>query len=46
LAAGDRAGFEAMLRQAISIATGHPSLANALMRERAQWLLDSADDRF
>ena len=46
LAAGDRADFEAMLRQAISIATGHPSLANALMRERAQWLLDSADDRF
>ena len=46
LAAGDRVGFEAMLRQAISIATGHPSLANALMRERAQWLLDSADDRF
>jgi len=46
LAVGDRAGFEALLRQAISIATAHPSLANALMRERAQWLLASADDRF
>ena len=46
LAAGDRTGFEAMLRQAIGIANGHPSLANALMRERAQWLLASADDRF
>ena len=46
LAAGDRAGFDALLQQAIAIATAHPNLANALMRERAQWLLDSADDRF
>lgn len=46
LAAGDRASFEAQLQQAITIATNHPSLANALMRERAQWLLASADDRF
>ena len=46
LAAGDRAGFDALLRQAIAIASAHPSLANAVMRERAQWLIDSADDRF
>jgi len=46
LAAGDRASFEAQLKQAITIATVYPSLANALMRERAQWLLASADDRF
>ncbi len=46
LAAGDRASFDALLRQAIAIATAHPNLANAVMRERAQWLIDSADDRF
>jgi predicted anti-sigma-YlaC factor YlaD len=44
--AGDRPRFEALLRQAIAAADKHPSLANAVMRERAQWLLDSADDLF
>ncbi len=44
--AGDRPRFEALLRQAVSAAHAHPSLANAVMRERAQWLLDTADDLF
>lgn len=44
--AGDRPRFEALLRQAIAAADTHPSLANAVMRERAQWLLDTADDLF
>ena len=43
---GDRAGFEALLRQAIAISTRHPSLENTLLRERAQWLLETLDDRF
>jgi predicted anti-sigma-YlaC factor YlaD len=46
LPAGDRAGFESLLHQAIAIAAAQPSLANAVMRERAQWLLTTADDRF
>ena len=43
---GDRAGFEALLRQALAVAASHPDLQNAVMRERAEWLLDSADDLF
>jgi hypothetical protein len=46
LAAGDRPAFEALLRQALAVSASHPDLANAAMRERAQWLLDTADDRF
>ena len=42
----DRAAFEALLRQALTVAAQHPNLANAVMRERAQWLLDTLDDRF
>ena len=44
--AGDRPRFEALLRQALAAADAHPNLANAVMRERAQWLLDTADDLF
>ena len=46
LPAGDRPGFEALLRQALAAAAAHPGLANAAMAERAQWLLDNADDLF
>ncbi len=46
LPAGDRAAFEALLQQALAIAGAHPDLQNAVMRERAQWLLASAEDLF
>lgn len=42
--AGDRPAFEALLRQALAVPGN--SLGNQLMRQRAQWLLDSADDLF
>jgi hypothetical protein len=43
---GDRPAFERLLRQALAASATHPDLGNQVMRERAQWLLDSADDRF
>lgn len=46
LPAGDRAGFERLLQQAVTISAANPSLANAVMRERALWLLEVADDLF
>lgn len=46
LPAGDRPAFEALLRQALVIAAARRDLNNEVMRQRAQWLLDSADDRF
>jgi hypothetical protein len=46
LPAGDRPRFESLLREAIAIGNARRNLANEVMRERAQWLLDSADDRF
>ncbi len=46
LPAGDRAAFAALLRQAIAAGQAQPDLANLALLERAQWLLDSADDRF
>jgi predicted anti-sigma-YlaC factor YlaD len=46
LPAADRAGFDALLRQALAVATAHPDMQNAVMRERAQWLLGNADDLF
>jgi hypothetical protein len=46
LGVGDRAEFEALLRQALVAADAKRDLGNTLMRERAQWLLDTADDRF
>lgn len=46
LAAGDRAGFEALLRQALAVAETRRDLANEVARERARWLLETIDDRF
>jgi predicted anti-sigma-YlaC factor YlaD len=43
---GDRATFERLLREALAAADGRKDLANAVMRERALWLLQTADDRF
>lgn len=47
--AGDKDAFLALLRQAESIkdAPGSPrALANEVMRRRARWLIDNADDLF
>ena len=46
LPAGDRPAFEALLQQALAVAAAHPGLQNAVMRERAEWLLAMADDLF
>lgn len=46
LSSGDRASFEALLQQALAISAAHRDLGNEVMRERAQWLLDTVDDRF
>lgn len=44
--AGDRAAFEALLRQAIAVGAPTRALRETLMVERAHWLLDRADDLF
>lgn len=44
--AGDRAAFEALLQQSLAAANNRRDLPNEVMRERAQWLLDSAGDIF
>lgn len=46
LPAGDRPAFEALLQQALDVNARKPNLQNAVMRERAQWLLASAGDLF
>jgi hypothetical protein len=49
LPAGDRAQFEALLRQALAVQDAPDSpltLQNEVMRRRAAWLLDQADDLF
>ena len=46
LPAGDRAAFEALLRKALVAGATRRNLQNEIMRERAQWLLDTADDLF
>lgn len=46
LPAGDRALFESLLRQAIAVRDAHRNLNNEALAERAQWLLDTAEDRF
>jgi predicted anti-sigma-YlaC factor YlaD len=43
---GDRLEFEALLHQALAVSDANPNIQNAVMRERAQWLLASADDLF
>jgi hypothetical protein len=45
-AAGDRPAFEALLQQALTVSAKRNDLASQIMRQRAQWLLDSADDLF
>lgn len=46
LPAGDRPRFEALLQRALQVAQSHRNLSNEVMRERAQWLLLTIDDRF
>lgn len=46
LPAGDRAAFEELLKQALTISTANPDLTNSVMRERSLWLLETADDLF
>jgi predicted anti-sigma-YlaC factor YlaD len=46
LPAGHRAAFEALLRKALVAGVNRPNLQNEIMRGRAQWLLDTADDLF
>lgn len=46
LPAGDRAAFDALLRRALVASDTRRDLPNEVMRERAQWLLESADDLF
>ncbi|MCF8167167.1 MAG: TRAP transporter TatT component family protein [Rhodoferax sp.] len=46
LPAGNRAEFEALLRSALAVSTAHPDMQNAVMRERALWLLAQVDDLF
>ncbi|MEY8877375.1 MAG: TRAP transporter TatT component family protein [Leptothrix sp. (in: b-proteobacteria)] len=46
LPAGDRAAFEALLRQALAVSAAHRDVGNEVMRERATWLLAQADDLF
>lgn len=44
--AGDRPAFESLLQQALSVSAKRLDLSSQVMRQRAQWLLDSADDLF
>lgn len=46
LPAGDRARYEALLRDAVAAAGPSPDLATRVMLDRARWLLDTADQRF
>ncbi len=46
LPAADRPAFEALLRQALQASADRRDLSNEVMRQRAQWLLDMADDLF
>jgi hypothetical protein len=46
LPAGDRAAYEALLRQALDVSARRRDLASQVLRARAQWLLDTLDDRF
>jgi hypothetical protein len=46
LPAGDRQAFETLLRQALAAGTVPRNLQNAVMRERALWLLEVSEDLF
>jgi hypothetical protein len=43
---GDRQAFEFLLQQALSVSAKRTDLSSQVMRQRAQWLLDSVDDLF
>ena len=43
---GDRPAFEALLQQALAASAQRSDLSNQVMQQRAQWLLESADDLF
>lgn len=46
LSAGDRQAFEFLLQKALSVSAKRTDLSSQVMRQRAQWLLDSVDDLF
>ncbi|MDP2805036.1 MAG: TRAP transporter TatT component family protein [Gallionellaceae bacterium] len=46
LPAGDRVAFEALLLQALAVSKERKNLPNEVMRERALWLLETADNLF
>lgn len=46
LPAGDRPAFEALLRQALAASEVRRDVSNEVMRQRALWLLATADERF
>lgn len=46
LAQGQREAFEMLLKKAIETSDQHPDMSNDIMRQRALWLLRSADDLF
>lgn len=46
LPAGDRAAFEALLRQALAVTPAKPGLQDVVMQRRARWLLEQAPDLF
>ena len=46
LPAGDRKRFETLLKKAIDVSDKVPNLGNQVMKDRAQWLLDTVDERF
>ena len=46
LPANDRSAFEVLLRQALAASATRRDLASGVMRERALWLLETADDLF
>jgi hypothetical protein len=46
LPAGDRPAFEYLLKQALDASELQRDLSNLVMRERALWLLESAEDLF
>jgi hypothetical protein len=46
LPAGDRAAYEKLLRQALAVSVERRDLTSQVLRARAQWLLDTLDDRF
>jgi predicted anti-sigma-YlaC factor YlaD len=43
---GNRPEFDDLLRRALAISAAHTDMQNAVMRERALWLLANADDLF